>query len=451
MNNFLQEMFLSTNSNFCESNFSGYMTAFFVLQLSWHTIPVLLLLAGSLFVSVGIALFHIYRYNIVGSLPLKFIWTENQNLEKVQAKISTEKLLLAPGEVFDSDVLNEIKKIPNKKSLIFDRLITIINLQKSYARIDLEVLQAATQTKESASRTLEIPGYFVGLAMLVGLLGTIIGLSIMVGNMQDTINLSLQSAVDFSSKNREKVQDVLGSMQSAFWTTIGGLFCSIVSSLLNYFMRISQARFYERLDTFTVEELLPWVFRSKETSALLKDANENIEKTFSKLQNIGQNILDNTQKLNAVHESFNTIITNLEKMSQNPLRNEMQQIFQQLSLAITETARTNQFVQNTVQYIPQVIELMERNNDQNLQALNQVLQKNKSWQETAPGISYPTPRVSEIPPNWKTQIQHPEPGNKLSGKTNLGNSLMEDSRTRIVAASVLGIGVLFFIIWFFSN
>jgi biopolymer transport protein ExbB/TolQ len=424
------------------------MIAFFVSESGWHTVLVLLLLIAGLIGSVGIALFHIYRYNGAGSFPIKFFWSENESLKKVEEKVSTEKILLAPGEVFDADVLGKIKEAPGKQSLIFDRLETIINLQKSYARIDLDILQAATQTKESASRTLEIPGYFIGFAMLIGLLGTIIGLSVMIGNMQEALSLQQPATYEFISENREKVLRVLGSMQSAFWATMGGLSCSIVSSLFNYFMHVSQARFYKRLDTFTVEELLPLVFRSKETSDLLKDANDNIEKTFSRLQNIGQDIMNNTQKLNAVHESFNTIITNLERITQNPLRNEMQQIFQQLTLAIAETAKTNQSVQNTVQYLPRVIELMEKNNHQSPTVFSQA--ETHEPQENSRKTVFPSlPKVS-IPQNWK-----PQPANAVRQNSEAGSikifKVLGYPLTVVIPASVLGLAALFFIMWFLSS
>jgi biopolymer transport protein ExbB/TolQ len=425
------------------------MSVFFALELGWYTIFTLSLLVGCLLVSLAIALFHIYRYNGTGSFPGLFIWSENESLKKVEEEVSTAKVLLTPGEVFDSDVLEKIKETANSRSLIYDRLETIINLQKSYARIDLDVLQANTQTKESASRTLEIPGYFVGFAMLIGLLGTIVGLSIMIGDMQEAFKLQQPATIDVLDKTREKVQEVLGSMQSAFWTTIGGLFCSIVSSLVNYFMHISQARFYKRLDTFTVEELLPLVFRSKETSDLLKDANENIEKTFSKLQNIGQGITDNTQKLNAVHQSFHTIISNLERITQNPLRNEMQQILQQLSQVIAETAKTNQSVQNTVEYIPRVIELMEKNNHQSPGVFEQASQENQKTQETSTNFSFPS--LNKIKPleNWKTQPPNPGQSSKESRKIR-AFKLLDKPSSIIISASVLGIVVLFFIVWFLS-
>lgn len=325
-----------------------------------HTILVLLLLAAGLVVTVVIALFHLYRFNGLGNPSWKYFWSENQSLKKVKERVSTERVQLNADEVFDSYTLASIRDEANPKSLIYDRLHTITNLQRSYARIDLDMLQTTTLTKESASKTFEIPGYFVGFAMLVGLLGTVVGLSAMIGDMQATIPFTMQNT-DFV-KSSGKIGEVLSSMQSAFAATIGGLCCSMISSLLNYAMRITQVRFHEKLDTFTVEELLPLVYRSREASDLLKDASENIEKTFSKLDDIGRDMLGNTNKLNAVHESFNTIITNLERITQSPHRDEMERVVQQLSQVITETVRVNQSVQNTVQYIPRVIEVMERNN-----------------------------------------------------------------------------------------
>jgi biopolymer transport protein ExbB/TolQ len=428
------------------------MVAFFISELGSHTILVLLLLGGGLAAALAIALFHIYRYNGDRTFPIKFIWSENRSLQKVKEKVATEKILLATDEVFDSDVLERIKTAADKRSLIFDRLNTIINLQKSYSRITLDGLQSATETKESASRTLEIPGYFVGFAMLIGLLGTIVGLSVMIGNMQETLNLPQQSTIEFVYANRAKVQQVLGSMQSAFWATIGGLFCSITSSLFNYFMHVSQARFHEKLDTFTVEELLPLVYRSKETSALLKDANTNIEKTFSKLENISQNIIDSTRKLNAVHESFNTIIANLERITQNPLRNEMQQIFQQLSLALAETVKTNQSVQNTVQYIPQVIELMEKNNQQNLNILNHALQENPKHREKSLNNIFAATGKTEPLKDWKSQIQNSAQSDNKELRKTSALKANGTPMTVIISASVLGgIVVLFFIMWLLNG
>jgi biopolymer transport protein ExbB/TolQ len=335
-----------------------------------HTTLVLFLLAAGLIFTAVVAFYHIYRFIGKVALPVKYFWSEGQSLSRVKEKIASERILLARDEVFDVHTLGEIKNAASPKSLIYDRLQTIANLQKSYARIDLDVLQTATQTKESASKTFEIPGYFVGFAMLIGLLGTVVGFAAMLNNMQETLTLT-QRNLDFVESGK-KIAEVLASMQSAFAATIGGLFCSMVASLLNYVMRISQARFHEKFDIFTVEEVLPLVYRSRDASDLLKDANENIEKTFSKLDNIGRDMLGNTNKLNAVHESFNTIITNLERITQSPHRDEMEQIVRQLSQVITETVRVNQSVQNTVQYIPRAIEVMERHNPRNFDRSNGV-------------------------------------------------------------------------------
>jgi len=251
--------------------------------------------------------------------------------------------------------LQEITKGVPPNSIIGDRLRAIAKMRAAKVKVNVSALQQMSIAREAPKLGLSIPGFAVGFAMLLGLLGTIIGLTMMV----QTIHLTLPTgnvAPGSWAQTLENIRHVLTSMKTAFSATLVGLICSISSAALNFRLSSVQSRFFENLERFTIEDLLPATAPSVEDETLLEQVSLQLERSFSRLSEVSdQNVLA-IKDLSAVETAFGSIVQNIQQIASNSTTGNLQGVMGQLTGVIHEMTRVNNSVVNLAASMPTAIE-----------------------------------------------------------------------------------------------
>jgi biopolymer transport protein ExbB/TolQ len=268
-----------------------------------------------------------------------------------------------------------------RESVIGDRLLALRKMRASHAKVNVQALQEMSIAKEAARRGIGFPSFVVGFAMLLGLLGTIIGLTKMV----QTIHLTLPTAADTLtpaswSQSLNNVRDVMSSMKSAFSATLVGLFCSITASLLNLRLEKAQSRFFEKLERFTIEELLPKTSPTMEDETLLQSINTQMERYFDELREVAEQNNQTVQDLSAAQKAFETTIASIEQMSRGNSPGSVQEVIGQLSGVIGELSGVNRSIVTLTGRLPETLDMARQANQTMQQRVETLLDSHKQWQ-----------------------------------------------------------------------
>jgi biopolymer transport protein ExbB/TolQ len=259
--------------------------------------------------------------------------------------------------------IHELKDGIPRESIIGDRLEAIAKMRASRIKASADMLQQMSLAKEATKLGLGVPGFAVGFAMLLGLLGTVFGLALMVKQIDAAIPLGFQSITSDSWQDSLKsIKSVLGGMKTAFSTTLAGLICSIFSAGLNFFLGSAQARYFKGLDRFTVEELLPTVIPSVEDESLLERVSLQLETSFGSLDEVSLKNTEILKDLNAIEQSFLLIVDNIQKLVQEDKSGGVQGVVGELSVVVRELTKVNQSVVTVTENVPHVLEAIKQGN-----------------------------------------------------------------------------------------
>jgi biopolymer transport protein ExbB/TolQ len=313
---------------------------------------------------------------------------ESELLDKVSSRLQR---LIESGEGKDhKHVLEQlIGCLPRegqghlKESLIGDRLLAIQKMRASHAKVNIQALQEMSIAKEAAARGLGFPSFVVGFAMLLGLLGTIIGLT----EMAQTIHQTLPTSQDSETLKQAlvSVQNVLSSMKSAFAATLAGLICSITASLLNLRLEKAQSRFFEKLERFTIEELLPRTSPSVEDETLLVQVGAQMERYFDELRAVAEQNNHTVQELSAAQKAIGATINGIEQMARSGAAGNVHEVVGQLAGVISELHSTNKCIIDLTTRVPETLEASRRANQTIQQNVTALLDSQKQWQKRLDG------------------------------------------------------------------
>lgn len=346
------------------------------LENSTEGLFIIGLLIIVLIVAVHFARLHNRRYRVF----------ETKMLDRVMAQLKS--LTETKADDGSSNILDQlIKGLPRDRkgnvrdSLISDRLLAIKKMRSSQSKISIQALQEMSTAKEVSRKGLGFPSFVVGFAMLLGLLGTIIGLTKMV----QTIHLTLPAATDALtpdkwSQSLENVRNVLSSMKSAFSATLVGLVCSITASILNLRLENSQSRFFEKLERFTIQELLPRTAPSIEDETLLEKVSTQMELYFDELGNVVDKNNQTIKELSSVYKAFETTITNVQEISRRDASGSVQQVIGQMASVVGELSKVNDSIVKMTGRIPETLDLARKGNEAMKQRLDALVDSNKRWQ-----------------------------------------------------------------------
>jgi hypothetical protein len=252
--------------------------------------------------------------------------------------------------------LHELTEGVPRDTLIGDRLRTIIRMKQARVRVNVDALQQSSVSKESAKWTLSFPAYVVSLVMMLGLLGTFIGLSLMVVDIQQSLPGSgahattTQWAASVSSLGR-----ILAGKKTAFSATLAGLFFSIIVSLLNFALARAQSDFYDRLERFTAEDLLPATLPAFDDETPWEKLTTQLGDSFEHLQMVASEQTRSAEQLLAVEKTFATVIENIESITQRAATAPLQGMAGEISSVIGQLTEVNGALIALTERLPQIV------------------------------------------------------------------------------------------------
>jgi biopolymer transport protein ExbB/TolQ len=238
-------------------------------------------------------------------------------------------------------------------SLIAERFEAIEKLRTRQVRVNPNALQQLSLAHDDARPGMAVPGAVAGLATMLGLLGTFIGLAVMVQQIQFVLPQSSGSVTVGSwTQSVENISRVLGGIKTAFSCSLVGIVCSILASLINFRLRSSQALFFERLERFTTEELLPAAVPSVEDESLLDRVSLQLENSFARLDDIYRQNQDTLKDMTGAQRAFVDIVEEIRKITRSEASRNLEGVLEQIS-------QTNRSVLTVADQLPKVVSAVE--------------------------------------------------------------------------------------------
>ncbi len=239
------------------------------------------------------------------------------------------------------------------ESLIAERLAAIEKLRTRQVRVNPNALQQLSLARDQARPGMAVPGAVAGLATMLGLLGTFIGLAVMVQQIQFALPQS-SGAVTASSwtQSVDNISRILGGIKTAFSCSLVGIVCSILAAVTNFRLRSAQGLFFERLERFTTEELLPAAVPTVEDESLLDRVSLQLENSFARLDDIYRQNQDALQDMTGAQRAFVDIVEEIRKITRSEASRNLEGVLEQVS-------QTNRSVLTVAEQLPKVVSAME--------------------------------------------------------------------------------------------
>lgn len=260
-------------------------------------------------------------------------------------------------------------------TLVGDRLASIVRMKQARAKVNVDALQQSTMLKEGASTSLSLPSYVVSLVMMLGLFGTFIGLSFMVVDIQQALPASgtganaTQWAASVSSLGR-----ILAGKKTAFSATLAGLFFSIVVSALNFALARAQSSFYDALERFTAEELLPATIPAFDDETPWEKLSTQLGDSFEHLKAVAAEQSRSADQMVAVEKTFSTVIENIEAITQRAATAPLQGMTGEISSVIGQLTQVNTAMIGMTEKLPQVISAFRQSQQATLSEIHNSMQ-----------------------------------------------------------------------------
>ena len=173
-------------------------------------------------------------------------------------------------------------------------------------------------------------------------------------------------------------------MKTAFSTSLVGMLCSILCACLDFGLRSRQASFFERLERFTTEELLPATVPAVYHENLLEQVSYQLERSFGRLEEIYEQNRMTLKDLSAVEAAFAEIVEEIRTITRGEAARDLERVIEQL-------AEINRAVLGVVDHLPRVIANSERNSREVLARIEGALAAQRSL--TPPVAPTLTPKL----------------------------------------------------------
>jgi hypothetical protein len=312
----------------------------------------------------------------------RYIGLERQSLENVRGRLrrAQEARAAAPKDEATPPTtltvpLEELAEGIPVRTLIGDRLGTIAKMRTARAKINVEALQQSTILKESARWSLALPAYIVSVVMMLGLLGTFIGLSYMVVDIHKALPEAGTDAD--SSKWAESVSSlgrILAGKKTAFSATLAGIFLSIVVSAFNFGLARAQSAFYDSLERFTAEELLPATMPAFDDETPWEKLSTQLGDSFEHLQKLTIDQARSVEQMAAVEKVFGTVIENIERITQRAATAPLQGLTGEMTNVIGQLTEVNSAVVGLTAVLPQVLSSFRQTHQATLKEIQSAMQ-----------------------------------------------------------------------------
>ncbi len=249
--------------------------------------------------------------------------------------------------------LASLRKGLDPESLIAERLEAIEKLRTRQVKVSPNALQQLSLARDEARPGMAVPGAVGGLAIMLGLLGTFIGLAIMVQQVQFVLPESSGIiTVNSWTRSVENISRVLGGIKTAFSCSLVGIVCAILASLLNFRLRTTQALFFETLERFTTEELLPAAVPAVEDESLLDRVSLQLENSFTRLEEIYRQNQDSLKDLTGAQLAFVDIVEEIRKITRSEASRNLEGVLDRVT-------QTNKLVLSVTEQLPRIVTAIE--------------------------------------------------------------------------------------------
>lgn len=323
---------------------------------------------------------HIWRYN-------RF---ETKWLNNVKSRLSSQE----QTESVQDDSKPDRRPIPLEfimegvpdRSIIGGRLGALAKIRFAKAKVNVNALQELSLAREARKLSLRLPHIVAGFSMMLGLLGTTIGLIMMVQSLGSALPQAPSGSLTSARVTKtptvvgpttarpvtppqtpdrvdiDELRKILGSMKTAFSATLVGLLSAIIAGAVNVLLGGAQARYFERLERFTTEQLLPSVAPSIEDETLLEQVTLRLENSFDLLQQISDQNRNTINDLDGVEKAFQSILANIEQSTRNAAAGSAQTLVGQLTDVIGQVSRSNASVAALTGSLPVIVNQIQRCN-----------------------------------------------------------------------------------------
>jgi hypothetical protein len=304
------------------------------------------LVALSSIAAAVLALYHTWRYRIVETGVLERVKGSLHRWQKERQGTAQELVSVA-----------ELKKVARPKSLIHQRLLTIECMRDANVKVDFEALQQVTYAAEAAKLGLRAPAFSVSFILLLGLFGSIVSLCLALPGLR-------------GGAGADEVSSTIVTMTAAFSCGMAGLVGSLLVSLFNLALTTAQAHFFEQLERFTVEELLPETAPDIRSEALLMEMHFKIGEAFDRIKQIAEQNHQTVKEFETVAEGFVRLVDSLEESARKGASADVQRVLEQMGEVIGQVSRANDSVLNLAGSVPQALEATRTQNQNVLARLD---------------------------------------------------------------------------------
>lgn len=349
---------------------------FSYLQTLWATTWAENSLPGKIIVALVVVL--LIRSWIYGRRHIRRYHRENDNLSKVTFLLA--KLRAAPPEeVAGQDgaqgssrpqppaqvSMDRLKEGVDPSTLIFDRISAIEKLRAHRVKVNVAALQQMSLAKDAAQPGMSVPAFNAGMAMLLGLLGTFLGLAVMAQQIQFALpGDPAEMALDAGSRAIDEVRTVLSGIKTAFSTSLAGMVCAMISTILSARLRQAHHTFFERLERFTTEDLLPAAVPVVEDETLLEEMTRQLRESFHEIQTVSQQNREALQEMAATEIAFAKIVEEIRDITKSEASRDLESVIAQL-------IATNRGVLQLVEQIPAMARTFERRSERLLEKFSE--------------------------------------------------------------------------------
>jgi len=287
---------------------------------------------------------------------------ETHWLSEVRSRLEL-KLGTAPALRTDGDAkgglrlvkVSDLDKDVPPRSLIGARLAAIATMKSASAKVSVATLQQMSILGESAKLSLALPGYVANVAMMLGLLGTFIGLSLMVQDIQVMVPAGLAKGPTVEWVTLvQGMERVIAAKKTVFSATIAGLVVSILVSWLNHLLAHAQATFYDRLERFTVEQLLPATVPSGEDETLVEKLYQQLVDSFEGLQKVSGENARAAEQIAATQKAFGEMVDDLRAMTEREA-SAPSPGFPEMSNVLGQLTKVNGSIVGLVEEMPRLV------------------------------------------------------------------------------------------------
>lgn len=345
-----------------------------MIHAIWYAVWVDNTLPGKMIVAV-IALL-LLRALLASAYHLNRYGRENRSLNRVMARLKAERDTQPPTAASGTETkgqkavpdsaprhkapslidLDVLKEGLNSSSLISERLAAIGKFRSHQVKVNLNTLQQLTLAREEARPGLAASRLSATMATMLGLLGTFIGLATMIQGIQFALPQDLADVTWESwTQSMRNVFGVLAGIKTAFSASLAGMFCAVLSTFLSARLQRVQAIFFEKLERFTTEDLLPATVPAVEDESLLEAVSLKLQSSFSLLQDILEQNQGVLKDLTAAQQVFVTIIADIRKITLGEASRNLDRVIEQLN-------QTNRSVLSVVEQLPKIGGTIEATN-----------------------------------------------------------------------------------------